>query len=313
MDSLRRFPAADVMVDHAIPWLSENSGGPFFLWLHLMDPHAPYFPKAEALQWMAKGSLGANQAQYANAYWNRHDLSENRLNRKRDEVIALYDAGIRWADAQIGRLAEKLVELNVWDTCTLAVTADHGEEFLEHGGRFHTPMKLTQELTRVPLLVRVPGHAQGRSVESPLSLIDLAPTLLDIIGIPRPAEFRGRSCWGHLEEDGQWDWPVMTECVHGCTNPFHPDGRIGSRILAIVKGKNKLVVDFATGMEQLFDLGSDPQERCPLLGDAGQSVRKELLQYAKRHVVESRKARDLDHRLGAQLRDLRLEWAHSAT
>lgn len=52
MNSLRRFPAADVIVDHAIPWLSASAGGPFFLWLHLMDPHSPYFPRQEALELM---------------------------------------------------------------------------------------------------------------------------------------------------------------------------------------------------------------------------------------------------------------------
>ncbi len=313
MDSLRRFPAADVMVDHAIPWLRGNAGGPFFLWLHLMDPHSPYFPKPEALERMGDSRLRGNRARDTNSYWRREDLSAKRLQTKRDEVIALYDAGIRWADTQIRRLTEKLVELNLWDKCALAVTADHGEEFLDHGGRFHTPLKLTQELTRVPLLLRVPGHSQGGNFDSPLSLIDLAPTLLDIMGIPQPAEFRGRSCWNQLQKNERWDRPVVTECVHGCTNPFHPDGRIGSRILAIMKGKNKLIVNFATGTEQLFDLESDPLELHPLPWDSAKAVRQELLQYAKRHLAESRKALDFDRCLGARLRDFRLDWAHSET
>jgi arylsulfatase A-like enzyme len=313
MDSLRRFPAADVIVDHAIPWLSGNVGRPFFLWLHLMDPHSPYFPKPEALELMGDGSLKGNRARYANAYWNREDLNAKRLRSKREEVIALYDAGIRWADTQIRRLTEKLVELNLWDKCALAVTADHGEEFLEHGGRFHTPMKLTRELTRVPLLLRVPEYSQGGQFESPLSLIDLAPTLLDVMGISQPAEFRGRSCWNQVQKNELWDRTVITECVKGCTNPFHPDGRMGSRILAVQEGQNKLVLDFATGSEQLFDLASDPQEMRPLPWDSAKGVRRRLLQCARRHVAESQKALDSDKRLEARLRDLRLEWAHSAT
>jgi len=313
MDSLRRFPAADVMVDYAIPWLSESAGVPFFLWLHLMDPHSPYFPKQEALELMGGGRLKGNRARYANSYWNRQELNAERLNNKREDVIALYDAGIRWADTQIHRLTEKLVELNLWDKCALAVTADHGEEFLEHGGRFHTPMKLTQELTRVPLLLRVPEYSQGGQFESPLSLIDLAPTLLDIMGISQPAEFRGCSCWNQIQKNERWDRAAVTECIKGCTNPFYPDGRMGSRILAIMKGQNKLVVDFASGSEQLFDLASDPQEVRPLPLDSARGVRKELLQRAKKHLAESRKALDFDRRLGARLRDLRLEWAHSVT
>lgn len=248
-----------------------------------------------------------------NSYWNRQDLTTKRLKSNRDEVIALYDAGIRWADTQIRRLTEKLGELNLWDKCALAVTADHGEEFLEHGGRFHTPMKLTQELTRVPLLLRVPGYSKARQFESPLSLIDLAPTLLDIMGMSQPPEFRGRSCWNQMQTDERWDRVVVTECGKGCTNPFHPEGRMGSRILAIMKGQSKLVIDFATGSEQLFDLAADPQEVRPLPWDSAKGVRRDLLQCAKRHVAESRKALDFDRRLGARLRDLRLEWPHSVT
>src|SRR5439155_8953075 len=164
LDSLRKFPSADVIVDHAIAWLNKHSGGPFFLWLHLMDPHSPYYPKREALDEMKSGGVSAEEARYLNSFWIRNDIGPNRLRQKRNEVIALYDAGIRWADIQIRRLTEKLVELNVWDKCALAVTADHGEEFLEHGGRFHAPLKLTEELIRVPLLLRVPQLQNSREL-----------------------------------------------------------------------------------------------------------------------------------------------------
>ena len=311
LDGLRRFPSADVIVDHAIGWLNGNSGGPFFLWLHLMDPHSPYFPKREALDLMGDGEVSAAQARYLNSYWGRGDLSAKRLRKKRDEVIALYDAGVRWADEQIRRLTEKLVDLNLWDKCALAVTADHGEEFLEHGGRFHPPLRLSEELVHVPLLLRVPELARGGRLEQPLGLIDLAPTLLDILEIPTPADFRGRSCWRQVAENRSWDRPVITECVHGCTNPFRPENRMGPRILAVRKGSHKLVVDFAAGRERLFDLKSDPYERDPLALETAKPVHRMLLECARKHVAESHKSRDFDRRMGSQLRELRLEWAHS--
>ncbi len=311
LDSRRKFPAADVMVDHAVSWLKDNSGRPFFLWLHLMDPHAPYFPTAEALELMGDGVLSANEAAYLNAYWNRGDLGVARLRGKRAEAIRFYDAGIRWADQQIRRLTETLVEMNLWNKCALAITADHGEEFLEHGGRFHQPLKLTEELVRVPLLVRVPGHGHY-SMESPLSLIDLAPTLLDVLDLPAPADFRGRSCWGTVQVQKPSGGVAITECLYGCTNPFHRDGRLGPRILAVRKENFKLVIDFLSGNDQLFDLHCDPAETNPLPLDAGVSIRKELLERARRHVAESYKSRDFDRRSGMLLRELRLEWAQSA-
>jgi arylsulfatase A-like enzyme len=310
LDVMRRFPAANVIVDHATAWLKENLGRPFFLWLHLMDPHAPYFPKPEALELVGNTAPSPSEACYLNAYWNRNDLSAARLAKKRAQIIELYDAGIRWADQQIRRLTETLVEMNLWDRCAMAVTADHGEEFLEHGGRFHAPVKLTEELSHVPLLLRVPEQT-SRTVGAPFGLIDLAPTLLDLLDVPAPADFRGRSCWSAVQKNQPLTGPVITECVHGCSNPFHRGKRLGPRILAVRKGTYKLVLDFSSGNDQLFDLESDPLEKSPFPPTVCIQIRRELLEYARKHVAESRKARDFDRRQAMQLHDLRLEWAHS--
>jgi arylsulfatase A-like enzyme len=313
LDGLRRFPAADVIVDHAIAWLNGNAGEPFFLWLHLMDPHSPYFPKDEALNLMGDGAINADQAKYRNSYWNRGDLRAQRLRKKRDEVVALYDAGVRWADEQIRRLTEKLIDLNLWDQCALAVTADHGEEFLDHGGRFHPPLGLHEELIHVPLLLRVPEFVRGGRIGQPLGLIDLVPTLLDVLEMPSPADFRGRSRWSEVAESLVSERPVISECIRGCTNPFRRQNRVGPRILAVRKGNYKLVVDFTEGVEQLFDLNSDPYENDPLGLDTAKPIRRMLLECARKHVVESHKSRDFDRRMGSQLRELRLEWAQSVS
>lgn len=306
LDNLRRFPSADVIVDCAIAWLQRNSATPFFLWLHLMDPHAPYYPKAEALQEMGSG-LDSSAARRLNSFWAREGLSSRRLHKNRESVQALYDAGIFWADRQIGRLANRLVELNLWDGCVLAVTADHGEEFLDHGGKFHPPVSLHEELIRVPLLLRVPGYPQGREVKCPIGLIDLAPTFFDAIDIPSPASFRGRSCWENLKNDQGWEWPVITECAYGCTNPFRTETRLSSRLLAVRKGEYKLVMNFAAGSDQLFKVNGDLGEEGPLpSGETG--ARKLLLEYAKKHVAESFRARNSDLRFAAVLREFRSKW-----
>lgn len=309
-DTLRKFPAADVIVDRALAWLNENSSRPFFLWLHLMDPHAPYFPSAEALDLMQDGHITPGDARYANSFWARNDVALGRLAEKRDLITRLYDAGIRWADSQIRRLAEKLVELNVWDQCALAVTADHGEQFLEHGGRFHSPLRLTEELIHVPLLVRVPGCSKTE-VEQPTSLLDLAPTLLEILDMPAPADFRGRSWWTKAGRT-TGARPVIAEAVHGCTNPLHRSDRAGNRLLVVRQGSFKLAVDFSSGNEDLFNLQIDPLEQNPLARGDSYSLRKQLLQHAGKHLAESHKSRDFDRRNAALLRDLRIEWAHPA-
>jgi arylsulfatase A-like enzyme len=110
LDAVRRFPSAEILVDSAVRWLKEHSHQRFFLWLHFMDAHGPYFPKAEALKMMGYDDMDAARAVYLNSYWNRGDVSVERLHGKREDVVSLYDAGIRWVDEQIRRLAENLVE-----------------------------------------------------------------------------------------------------------------------------------------------------------------------------------------------------------
>lgn len=142
-------------------------------------------------------------------------------------------------------------------------------------------------------------------------MVDLAPTLLDILDVPVVADFRGQSWWSRTGIRRR-NRPVVTECVHGSTNPFHRGNRIGPRILSLRKDNYKLVSDFSAGSYQLFDLAADPQERNPLSEDSLLAVRKQMLDWTRKHVAESYQSRDSNRRVAVQLRDLRLEWAQPA-
>src|SRR5207302_4845681 len=133
------FPAADVLVDQASAWLELVGRKPFFLWLHLMDPHSPYYPTENALARMGHSEVTPFRARYLNSYWNRSDLSAKRFNRHRENIVTLYDASIRWVDTQVARLVNTLIRFHQWRDCVFAFTADHGEEFLDHEGRYHPP------------------------------------------------------------------------------------------------------------------------------------------------------------------------------
>jgi arylsulfatase A-like enzyme len=306
LDDLRRFPAADVLVDQAGQWLAGKAGRPFFLWLHFMDPHSPYYPPAQALRLMGQDHADASRARFLNSYWNRGGLGAERLQRNRDGVVALYDAGIRWVDEQAARLAEMLREAGIWENCVVALTADHGEEFLDHGGRYHSPPKVAEELIHVPLLLRIPGMRAG-GIKAPFSLLDLAPTLLACMDVQEPASFRGRSRWKKLRSGQSWVEPALTECVGSCTNPFRRDNRLGSRLLCVREEQYKLVLDFSAGSEALFDLTADPKELRALPLETQKPVRRRLLDRARCHLANSVQSRDADARLAACLRDLRLE------
>jgi len=309
LDTLRRFPAADVIVDHALSWLKSIGERPFFLWLHLMDPHAPYYPKEKALALMGCDPVTPFRARYLNSYWNRGDLGPKGFRRHRDDILALYDAGIRWVDEQMARFVAALRDSRRWPDCIFALTADHGEEFLDHGGRFHPPSRLNEELIHVPLLLRVPGAAKKELPRSPFSMLHLPPTLLEAAQVPVPSAFRGQSHWEQVGQGTSYEEAAISECVVGCTNPFRIENRLGPRALSVRESRYKLVLEFDPPVDRLYDLEADPVERRPLAATEEKAVRRRLLQYAREHLQGSVRERDVGSRLQARLRELRLEWA----
>src|SRR5207248_1377641 len=142
----------------------------------------------------------------------------------RDEIVMLHDAGIRRVDGQVSRLVATLQRLSLWESAVFVLTADHGEEFLDHGGRFHLPSRAYQELMHVPLILRVPGTDKVSLSTAPFSQIHLAPTLLEAIGTESPEEFEGISYWGNIEHGGRWETAV-SESVGQCTNPMEQENR----------------------------------------------------------------------------------------
>ena len=303
LDRLRRYPAADVMVDQACSWLGGLGEKPFFLWLHLMDPHHPYYPPQEALASLGESQITARRARFLNSIWNR-DLVPERLRRYRAEIVSLYDAGLYWVDKQISRLVAALQQLRRWDDTVFAVTADHGEEFLEHGRRYHSPANLHEQIIHVPLLLRAPETSGLRLLENPFSLMHLGPTLLASVGVAVPGSFQGRSYWPEISARNFTGESAIAECVDACNNPFQVVDRMRPRLMAVRDRDYKLVLHFSEKMERLYDLRNDPEESSPLPSEALPEKRVRLLREALAHIQEARHGRNADLRLSARLREL---------
>ncbi|MFZ3340190.1 MAG: sulfatase-like hydrolase/transferase [Terriglobales bacterium] len=305
MSALRRFPTAEAMVDRAISWLRSCERRPFFLWLHLMDPHSPYYPSEEAYRALTRREVSASQARYVNEFWKRSDLPPARLQRKKGSIIELYDAGIRAVDTQVARLVSHLQQLDVWGECAFALTADHGEEFLDHGRRYHAPVNLREEITRVPLMIRDPDSAKRDVTTVPFSHLHLAPTLLDMLDVRAPEDFRGISLGRNLQQGTSWADFAISECVYGCNNPFRGRDRLAARLLSVRSARHKLVMRIEAGsVEEIYDLEADPKEERPLLSGAQKEVRAQLLQAARNHIRKTSHARPATMRLRSRLRDL---------
>jgi arylsulfatase A-like enzyme len=304
MDALRRYPAANVIVDQALSWLRDVDDKPFFLWLHLMDPHHPYYPPAESLAALGAAEITARRARVLNSFWNRWDIPPHRFERYRNEILSLYDAGVHWVDRQLSRLVDVLQRSQRWDETVFAVTADHGESFLEHGERYHSPTSLPEQLIHVPLLMHGTGLAARHLSQRPFSLIHLAPTLLDSVGVSAPDSFQGRSAWHEITAGTLPETPSITECIDGCNNPMRPDDRLRSRLMAVREGEFKLVIDFREKRDYLYDLKNDPREDSPLLTGVRVREHARLLGVAQEHLQKSAYSQNVDLRLRALLREL---------
>ena len=185
-------------------WLEESRDLPFFIFLHMFDVHAPYAHTEMTEGVLTDAQRGAIHRGLGEP--GHGDISGfasllRGLGLYRVEVTsALYDGGIRFTDNFLGHLLDDLRRLGLEDRTLVVLTSDHGEEFGDHDpGRFYDAHCQTvyEELIRVPLVVRLPGAIPaGRVVDTPVELVDVAPTILDVLGIRTPPAMEGKSLWG---------------------------------------------------------------------------------------------------------------------
>jgi arylsulfatase A-like enzyme len=212
----------DLVADRAIAWLEKRSGrsDPFFLWMHFIDPHSPYV--------VHEGGTSFGK-----------------------ETIDRYDAELAFVDRQVGRILAAVDELGLSSSTIVVVTADHGEEFEEHGIKFHS-LSLFNQVARIPLVVAYPGAAP-RVVSAPVSIADIMPTVLDLVGIDGPGGMNGRSLASAVHEGKLADRPVLLEVF--------PQKSIPRDLLGVVYQTWKLVWDREANTWSLFSLADDPDDR----------------------------------------------------
>jgi hypothetical protein len=187
--------------DALVDWLGKTSP-PFFAWIHLLETHMPHGSAGEeAPELRVCGSPALERLQTAGTLpiaegW-RFEAGD------RERLLPLYDADVDALDRRIDELLGTLDRLGLADSTLVVLTADHGEELLEEGWVGHASTsgeaKLVPELLRVPLLVRGPGIRRGAVVRELVQGLDLAPTLLDLAGLPIPPECQGKSLARLLE------------------------------------------------------------------------------------------------------------------
>lgn len=172
-----------------VHWMTADADKPFFLWLHHLSPHCPYVPREPfATQWSPEHysrwceSVGFDEMQ---SFKDRM-LLPNDLAR----FVALYDSEVRFTDEHIGDVLCALADTGLDRETIVVVVADHGEEFKDHGalGHYRT---LHREVTRVPMLIALPGADRSVRFPRPVSSVDIVPTLCAVLGIDPPTGLDG--------------------------------------------------------------------------------------------------------------------------
>jgi arylsulfatase A-like enzyme len=222
---------------------------PLFLYLHYIDPHGPYRPPDS---WQHRFATGNPEKEWVRKgdpnpigdwlYKGKPNpgLTPGDLQHLKD----LYDEEVAYFDSQFAELLRSIRAAGLLDDSLVVLTADHGEEFLEHGDVKHC-RNLFDTSAHVPMLVRVPGVG-GRTVSRPVQNLDLVPTILDYLGASAPGD--------------RFDGQSLREEIDGDAGPEELQHSLMGGLRSVSDGRFKLIQDLGGNSPALFDLRADPGE-----------------------------------------------------
>jgi arylsulfatase A-like enzyme len=255
---VKAFTNATIVTDEALSLIETLSARqPFFLWLHYMDPHGPYLPPAEYAGLWA-GEYARNEVPLGRIPQYQRQVRDGVTITDLGHYEAQYDREIRYTDDEIRRILDDLQVRGLSDETLIVLTADHGESLGEHRDYLSHGTSPYQPGARVPWIMVLPGRLpDGRVIDSAVGLIDLKPTVLELVGLsPSPAT-QGRSLVSTIDADVPPPEFIFVES--GWASPSQ---------LAVRRGRWKLVWlraardrrKFTREAVELYDLDTDPGE-----------------------------------------------------
>jgi arylsulfatase len=271
---------AEATLAAALAKVDEIAGrGPFFLWVHLIDPHGPYQAPREPDRFVGDPHYAPERRELAigasNWVWGEIPAYQ-ALPGATDAALYLarYDGEIRYVDDALGGFLAGLRARSLYDDSFVVVTADHGETLLDaaHKRLFSHGTIAYEEVVRVPLIVKEPRGVRSLDElrDERVRLLDLAPTLLALLDLPPEPGFQGRDIRG---PGGGARLPVFSFGSYGSTRL---ESRVGTQF-TVLKGSFRYLLNTLDGSEELYDHTSDPGE-ARNLAPANPAVREALRQ-----------------------------------
>ncbi len=272
------------MFDQIGTWLAEKQQQKFFLWLHSFGTHSDY---RSPEPWNSKFTRPDYDGPFDGSQKQLYEIAftQQLSDPDKDHIIGLYDGRLAWVDHQFGRMLAELEKLGLRERTLLIVTADHGEELFDHFHYFSHEASIYDGVLRVPLLMSLPGrfpagHVVGR--EAVVELIDILPTILDVLGEAPGKELQGQS---------------LLRLVAGVADRGHEYayGTIDHRktLLGIRSPRWRYIYNpeqYNPGLpapllykkEELYELSEDPLEKTNVAGlhpEVTAQLRKEILRW----------------------------------
>jgi arylsulfatase A-like enzyme len=259
--------------EQSLKWIQKGTN-PFFLFINHMEAHFPQAPPDRWIESFARLPMSREEIGAARGIGHRryldHCLDLAPLSPRELAVHSeLYDVEIEGLDREIGRFFDLLGDRGLLENTLLIITSDHGENLGEHGQMDHL-FSLHRTIRQVPLVVLLPGRKRAGEVhEEVVRLEDIFPTVLEVCGLPVPAQLDGRSLLGDLEGRRALaflDPPTAFLRAAGAFSA-RPAGlrRFLARLTADFDGRYHRI-EFSDGRELVYDLDEDPMEMRPLTG-----------------------------------------------
>ncbi|NOZ69775.1 MAG: sulfatase-like hydrolase/transferase [Deferribacteres bacterium] len=234
--------------------MDNNPPRPFFAWIHVLPPHFPYLPPAPYMGMFDSSS----QLRTYKSQWRLYTYQyyPQEMQPDFDIMRARYDEFIRYCDRAFEHFIEQLKARNILKDTVIILSSDHGESFehnyMGHGGPF-----LYEQVTHIPLIIREPAQERGRVINDLAEQVDIAPTILELAGIPVPSWMEGRSLVPLMRGERLPSRPVFSMFFEKNRSRRHQITR-GS--IAVWEGEYKLIHYLEEDKSLLFNLRKDPDE-----------------------------------------------------
>ena len=272
-----------------LKYIDKMKGSPFFLMLHYWDIHHPYNPKEEYLNIFDPDYQGTVDGFNIK---DRLDFVPGMPPRDLRHMIALYDGEIRYTDDGVGAFLDGLAQRGLDKNTLVIITSDHGEEFLDHGGRAHLA-QCWDETIKVPLIIKAPwAKVYKEKLDAPVSLVDLFPTIIELLGLEHNSEWiDGLSLAGYMTKGtGLPDRNIFAETKLGRVTEFRK-GRKSSWAVMITSDlrKSHVYKHMKFGFRKFFDLRTDPSEQNDLFSiDKEAKLFSEKLDQSRKEMIRRR-------------------------